>query len=202
MIRPKSSRSITAFWHQGRTPMNLPTAGNSSLILTGQVDDIVIEDGPPGTITLTGRDQTAVLVDNKTANHYPNMTSSQAVTLIAQQFGFKPMVTATTTPIGKYESNTHAAMTSAICYWDFITFLAQQENFDAYVLNGVLYFGPIEADNDPTPWVFYLNSNGKGPVWGNVKTLQLHRSPDAVERHHGHGADPQQQNRRNRGLFG
>jgi len=163
---------------QGQLATEVPTVGNSSLILTGQVDDIVMEAGPPGTITITGRDQTAVLVDTKTANHYLNMTSSEAVTSIAQQFGFTPKVTKTTTPIGKYFNNNYSALTGSIAYWDFIIFLAQQEEFDAYLENGVLYFGPVEADNDPTPWVFYMQADPSGrPTNGNVKTMQLHRSP-------------------------
>jgi phage protein D len=151
---------------------------SSTNVLTGQIDDIVL-DLTEGTVSLTGRDLTARLVDNKTANRWPNLTSSQVVTLICQmpQFNLTPQVTATTTPIGEYfNEGGYSASTSGTPYWDLITYLAQQENFDAYVSGTTLYFGPSQADTDKTPWVFYVKSDGNGRVWGNVKSMQLKRN--------------------------
>jgi phage protein D len=166
------------FLSQNQSASEFPTS--SSVLVTGLIDDIE-PDRTSGVVSLSGRDLTARLVDNKTANRYPNVTASDAVTQIAKQFNLTPKVTATTTPIGKYGQDSYASMTGGTAYWDFVTFLAQQENFDAYVTGQTLYFGPFEADADPKPWVFYIRDNGRGGLSGNVKEMQLHRNANLAK---------------------
>ena len=172
---PTKMKAFYGLLAPGQKANEFPTAGNSSLAIVGVIDTMEF-DRAQGIVRLSGRDETAVLIDNKTANRYFNVTASDAVTLIAKQFGFTPNVTATTTPVGKLESNSYSTMTNSMAYWDFIIFLAQQENFDAYISNGVLYFGPPEADTDAQPWVWYLNDDGKGRLNGNVYEMTLTRS--------------------------
>ena len=164
------------FLTPGQKANELPTAANSGVILTAIVDSIVINRVPEGTVTVTGRDLTSKLIDAKTANNYTNKTASDAVTLIAKQFGLTPNVTATKTPIGKYQNDQYSSLNSPVAYWDLIVDWANQENFDAYVSGTTLYFGPPEADSDPQPWVFYARDDGQGRYWANVKTMELTRN--------------------------
>ena len=106
------------FLAPGQNANELPTTGNSSVILTAVVDQIVINRTPDGTVTISGRDLTALLIDSKTANNYSNVTASDAVTEIAKLFGLTPEVTATRTPIGKYQNDNYSSMSHATPYWD------------------------------------------------------------------------------------
>ena len=154
----------------------LPTSGNSGIVMTAIVDSIVINRFPAGTVTITGRDLTAKLIDAKTANRYGNMTASQAVTQIAELFNLTPEVTRTTTPIGKFQNDQYASMAGSVAYWDLVTDWANQEGFDCYVSGTTLYFGPAQAETDTSPWIFYAKDDGQGRYWANVKSMTLTRN--------------------------
>jgi phage protein D len=149
-------------------------------ILTGLIDQITL-NRTSGEVSLTGRDLTARLVDAKTADRFPNLTASQAVTKLAKQYGLTPTVTATTKPIGSYFTQGYSSMTAGTPVWDYITFLAQMEGYDAYVENQNLYFGPLQADVDPSPWVFWIQDDGRGRVWGNVTEMTLSRNANLAK---------------------
>ena len=154
----------------------LPTSGNSGIVMTAIVDSIVINRFPAGTVTITGRDLTAKLIDAKTANRYGNMTASQAVTQVAELFNLTPEVTRTTTPIGKFQNDQYASMAGSVAYWDLVTDWANQEGFDCYVSGTTLYFGPAQAEMDTSPWIFYAKDDGQGRYWSNCKSMTLTRN--------------------------
>ena len=157
---------------KGQSAAEFPKAGNFSTVMVGLIDDLKF-DRATGVTHLHGRDLVARLIDAKTANRYSNMTASQAVTEIAKQFGFIPQVTPTKLAIGKYSNDVYDALSGSSPYWDLITAWARAENFTAYVDGTTLYFGPPPADTDQSPWVFYLNRDSNGRLWGNCTDLTL-----------------------------
>lgn len=120
-------------------PVNYTTS-DLIQIFGGQIDVIKI-DPVHGLVTITGRDYSSLLIDKKETNLYVNQTASQVATLLAQENGLTPIVTATTTPIGNYYNN-YTKLSQDTTQWDLLTFLAQQENFNVFVINRNLYFQP------------------------------------------------------------
>lgn len=146
-------------------------------LITGQVDDFHCNP-LTGKLTLTGRDLTAVLIDMKTSNKWPDRVSSQIVTALAQQVGLTPQVTATNTPAGELYKSSYVSLQKEIPMWDLICFLAQQEGFETFVSGTSLYFGPPVANSDPNPYM--ISMSGGAPrgtsIFANVETLELRRS--------------------------
>jgi phage protein D len=157
-------------------PTDSVAAQPSSLtsLLVGQVDDIEI-DPIGGTLSLSGRDLTAVLIDTKTSNKWPDHVASWIVTQLAIQAGLTPQVTATTAPVGPYYRDAYVSLAKEVPMWDLITFLAQQEGFDTYVTGTTLYFGPPQADSDPRPWTISVQ-RAQGGITSNALSLKLRRS--------------------------
>jgi phage protein D len=151
----------------------IPASGTSLII--GQVDDIDL-DLNKGCLTLSGRDYTARLIDTKTANKYPNHVSSWIVTELAKEVGLEANVTATTTPAGEFYKGAYSSLSRDVPMWDLITFLAEQEGFDAYVTGRTIYFGPPQADADTNPFPVTVQRSANGSVWSSAKSISLKRS--------------------------
>ncbi len=129
-------------------------------LITGVVDDIDW-DADASTITLTGRDLSAQLIDTKTAEKFQNQTSSQIAQTLALRHGLDSQVQPTTTKVGTYYDIDHTVLTQEQTEWDLLIFLAEQEGFDVWVAGNTLYFQPspvptsepylIFRSNDPIP---------------------------------------------------
>src|SRR5581483_8191756 len=147
-----------------------------SSLLIGNVDDVDIHLDT-GQLTISGRDLTARFIDNKIAKSWPDHTASQIVTDLCGMVGITPNVTSTKTAVGKYQNGAYAAQRRDIPMWDLITFLAEQEGFDAFVTASTLYFGPPLADSK-TPLTVMVQppSTGNPGVNISTETLKLHRS--------------------------
>ena len=154
--------------------VNDAPADPSSLII-GQVDNIDV-DPIVGTISLSGRDLTAKLIDMKVVDKWPDQVASQIVTTLAGMAGLTPQVTKTDTPVGQYSDNAYASLSRGIPAWDTVIFLAQQEGFDAYVTGTTLYFGPPQADDDPNPIAIQIARNGNGSIVSNATRIKFGRS--------------------------
>lgn len=125
-------------------------AGTDSLtqLIIGQVDNI--DYGMLGrTITLTGRDLSAPLMDTKTAEKFQNQTSSQIAQELALRHGLDSGVQKTTTRVGTYYNLDHVVLTQEQTEWDLLIYLAQQEGFDVWVGGNTLYFKPSPVSTTP-----------------------------------------------------
>jgi phage protein D len=131
-------------------PANFTVSDLDSL-LYGQVDDITF-DPVAGIVEVAGRDLTAGLIDTKTTEKWPNQTSAQIATTLAQRHGLTPVVTATTQKTGKYYEIDHIRMTDQRSEWDLLTWLAHQEQFVVYVKGQTLHFEP-QPTTSQTPYV-------------------------------------------------
>ena len=122
-------------------------------LVQGLVDTVAI-DVLSGTLRLDGRDLTAALIGNRTQETFANQTSSEIATTLAQRHNLTPVVTATTTPVGRYYQNEHDRIalnqfSRSMTEWDLLIFLAGQEGFDIFVHGSSLYFQPSGGSSAP-----------------------------------------------------
>ena len=131
---------------------SLDGVGYSSLI-QGHADDLDI-DFQQGAVQIRGRDLSAGLIDSRTQETFSNRTASEVATILAGRHDLIPVVTQTTTPVGRYYENEHDRVTlgefsHATTEWDLLVFLARQEGFDVFVQGTNLYFQPRTAQSPP-----------------------------------------------------
>ena len=144
-------------------------------LLTGNVDHI---DYNPvtNTVMVQGRDLSALLIDTKTSEKFPNQTSSQIAETLAARHGLTPVVTATTTRAGTYYEIDHVALNVERSEWDLLTYLATQEQFVVYVRGSELHFEPKpSATGVPYLIQWQPPKPGAGSPVANLKQLKFSR---------------------------
>jgi len=119
-------------------------------LLQGTVDLVTIEP-LRGLVAIEGRDLTSRLIQSRTQEIFANRTSSEIATLLAQRAGLTPVVTDTTTLVGRYYQDQHERITldqfsRTTTDWDLLVLLAKQEAFDVFVQADSLYFQPPASD--------------------------------------------------------
>lgn len=129
-------------------------------IFKGKADDIDIDWGRM-VVTVSGRDRTADLMDAKTSERDTNSTSSDIVSKIASRRGLTPVVTSTSTKVGKFYQLDNVGMTEERTEWDLITWLARQEGFVTFVRGSELHFGP-RSDAGQDPYLVKVEAPGDG----------------------------------------
>lgn len=127
-------------------PENYTETELQSLIY-GLVDDVTY-DPVRGSIDISGRDFTSVLVDNKTTEKWPNLTASEIAEQIAKAHDLTPVVTATTRKAGTYYEIDHARLSTQRSEWDVLTYLANEEGYMVYVRGRELHFEPKPSPED------------------------------------------------------
>lgn len=143
----------------------------------GQVDHIEI-DPVTNTISVDGRDLTRVFIDTKTTRKWPNQTSSQIATSLAQAHGLTPVVQATTTKVGKYYEIDHVNMADERSEWDILNYLADLEGFRVWVRGQSLFFQPVPVPSSSTPYqiVWQPTTNASGVPQANFQALKFRRA--------------------------
>src|SRR5581483_6817708 len=113
-------------------------------LIYGRVDEIEY-DPAQRLITLTGRDLTAVFIDNKIASQYTNQTSSDIALTLAALHNLNATVAPTQTKVGTYYEQDQVQLQANRSEWDLLAYLARREGFVVYVQGTTLFFQP-----DPT----------------------------------------------------
>jgi phage protein D len=134
-----------------RDPQNYSTS-DLTLLQTYRIDSIRLNAATLG-ITLVGRDLTALLVDKKIDIKFPNMTASQVATFLAQQVGLTPNVQATTDLVGAFFTMDHVSLHRQQSMWTILTYLAQHEGVQCFVLGKTLYFGAFTSALSNQPYL-------------------------------------------------
>jgi uncharacterized protein involved in type VI secretion and phage assembly len=154
------------------------TLGASSLppsqLILGQVDQIDY-DLLHKTITLTGRDLSAPLIDTKTSEKFQNLTASQIAQQIALRHGLDSDVEQTTTLAGTYYDQDHTVLTHEQTEWDLLIYLAEHEGFDVWVSGMTLFFQPSPVASTP-PYLLRWSQPGAAPPDSNALDIALQRS--------------------------
>jgi phage protein D len=168
---------VTAQILVGLAVPGLPAAAATwQSLMTGNVDEITL-DMVDGTVQLSGRDFTALLIDTLSAETFSNHTSSEIAQTLAVRHGLTPMVTATTTPIGRYYQDGHDVSTlyranKTVTEWDLLSSLAEVEGFDLHVQDSSLFFAPPLNDTLPAIWQWMPG----GAASTTLTTLNMERS--------------------------
>lgn len=152
------------------------SSADLSSMISGVVDTVDWSIGQ-GSITISGRDLTAKLIQSKTDAKYANQTASQIVTSIANDIGLTPKVTATTVLAGHYYEIDHVRLQDNRTLWDLVCYLARQEGMVAYVSGKELHF-EAPPDLSGTPYEFYYvpPAEAGGPARGNFADLHMERA--------------------------
>lgn len=131
-------------------------------LIVGVVDDIDY-DPNARTIRLTGRDYSSAFLDNKTFEQFRNQTASQIAQTLAARRGLSCVAQATTTLAGTYYEIDHVGLTTGQTEWDLLTWLAQKEQFDVWVVGRTLYFQPPIEDT-ALPYLVQYRGPSSGAV--------------------------------------
>jgi len=140
----------------------------------GRVDDIDF-DPVARTMTVSGRDLTAAMIDAKTSETFQNLKSSDIATQIALRHGLTPVVTATQKFTGKYYNIDQTRSNQQRSEWDLLTALAGEEQFLVYVKGRELHFEPAPAV-DADPYVLKWEKASDSPFAFNGKSIHFSRS--------------------------
>jgi phage protein D len=127
--------------------------GLNQLIL-GQVDNVEY-DPVQRTLTLSGRDLSAPLIDSKTSEKFINLTSSEIAQALALRRGLDSEVQATMAKAGSYYNIDHVVLTQEQTEWDLLVYLAEREGFDVWVSGSKLFFQPSPAGTTPPYKIVY-----------------------------------------------
>ena len=160
-----------------KDPLNY-TTDDLTMIMTARCDSIEL-DPETNRITISGRDMTSLLIDNKTTDKWQNLTSSQIAQQIAVKWGMESNITATTQTVGTFYTADHVVLAKSDTYWNILTYLAQREStasnpFMCFVLGKTLYFGNFAAKYSNDPYVITFDGSGNVPV-ANASQLRFTR---------------------------
>ena len=110
-------------------------------IFFGDVDDITM-DPVKQNVRLRCRDLTHLFIDNTTTEKYTEMTASEIAAKLAKDRGLKSRVVDTKVVSGVIYKDQHTVLETERSEWDLITYLAQSENYLAYIDEETLVFVP------------------------------------------------------------
>lgn len=133
-----------------------PTSFTESQLVSwilGNVDEITFD--PTGaTITATGRDLTALLIDTKTTEDFREQTSSGIAKTLAGRHGLSTTyIVSTSATAGTIYELDHVQMVHQRSEWDLLTYLAGKEEFSVYVSGKDLHFEPRANPSSVTPYL-------------------------------------------------
>lgn len=151
------------------------TASDLTSIFAGKSDDATA-DWVERTLTLTGRDLSAPLIDTKTSEKYINQTASQVAATLAGKYGLTPVITATSGNVGRFYKSDHVDLKSERTEWDLLTWLAREEGFRVYVKGRELHFEPEPTGNSGTPFALRREASGTRTEAGNYVAMRTART--------------------------
>lgn len=139
----------------------------------GRVDSVEF-DPVSAQLTLSGRDLTALFVDEQVTLQFQNMTASQAAAKLATAHGLEIVGPETTRKIGKSYAHDNVSLTAQRTEWDLLAALAREEEFVCSVSGKTLYFGP-RLQGPVLPYELRWGHDERGNPAANVSSLQLSR---------------------------
>jgi len=145
-----------------------------TLMMTVRCDEIRLDPGT-STVTLAGRDLTSLFIDNKTDKKFANMTASAIVTQLAKQY---PQFTQlniknTSELVGNYYSLDHVQMQQSTTLWKLMTYLAQHEGLQCFVLGRQLYFGEFGTSVSDAPYKIQYSPPDEDNAWPTINVERM-----------------------------
>jgi phage protein D len=139
----------------------------------GRVDSVEF-DPVAAQLTLSGRDLTALFIDEQVTLQFQNMTASKVAATLATAHGLQALGPETTRNIGKQYAHDNVSLTAQRTEWDLLAALAREEEFVCYVKGKTLYFGP-RPPPPPEPYELRWTEDAYRNPTANVSSLQLSR---------------------------
>jgi hypothetical protein len=142
----------------------------SQSLISGMIDTIHV-DLIRGTAGIEGRDLSSSLIDAYRQQDFVNQTASEVASAVASYHGLTPVVTATSTNVGRYYGDGYTRLSlgqfsRVRSDWDLMVQLARENSFDVFVQGSTLFFQPA-------------TSSGTAPVhiaFRDVKTMRFERT--------------------------
>lgn len=159
-----------------KDPQNY-SAADLTLLQTYRIDEIRINAATQG-ITLAGRDLTSLLTDQKIDVKFPNQTAGQIATFIAKQVGLTPNVQSTKDLIGHFFTLDHVSLHREKTMWTLLTYLAQHEGLQCFVLGRTLYFGAFGSALSSEPYLIQYDPPTTERPYPVSNADELHFSHD------------------------
>jgi phage protein D len=151
------------------------SAADLPTVFVGLADDIAF-DWVERTITVSGRDLTAKLMDEKTSEKHMNKRASDVAEALAAKHGLETDVTATTGRVGRLYKDANVDLQSERTEWDLLTWLAREEGFVTYLQGRTLYFGPRADAETSAPFVIRREAIQGAADRGNYVRLSTART--------------------------
>lgn len=147
------------------------SAASWTTLITGKVDDIQV-DPEQGTVHLSGRDLTSLLVDTKIQNAYADKTTSEILAVFAQEHGLAADVTPTTRKVGTFYKSEHDKLSlgnfsKQTNEWELACYLARQVDQDIWIDDKGLHTRPAVDPGGPNakpPPLVYVGRGASNPV--------------------------------------
>jgi hypothetical protein len=134
-----------------KDPQNY-SASDLTLLQTYRIDSVRLNAMTQG-ITLSGRDLTALMTDKKVDLKFQNQTASQVATYLAGLVGLTAKVQATKDLVGHFFTLDHVSLHRQQSIWTILTYLAQHEGLQCFVLGRTLYFGSYASALSSDPYL-------------------------------------------------
>jgi hypothetical protein len=123
-------------------------------LISGMIDTIHV-DPIQGTVAIEGRDLSSSMIDAYRQQDFVNQTASEVASTIALHHGLTPVVTATSSSVGRYYGDGYTRLSLGQFSrlrsdWDLMVQLARENSFDVFVCGSELFFQPaISSSNAP-----------------------------------------------------
>lgn len=155
-------------------PKNPQNFGTSDLtqLMVARIDELKLNPATQ-TFHLAGRDLTSLLTDNKSDAKYPNMTASDIATAIALKYGLTPNVQKTKGMVGAFYKADHVNMQVQQTPWTLLTYLAQHEGLQCFVLGRTLYFGDFGTTISNQPYLIDYTAPTPSTPFGQSNAERL-----------------------------
>jgi hypothetical protein len=154
----------------------------------GEGDEVLLIEGPMDhpiwdfskmngeVVTINGRSYAARPFDYKESTKWQNLTSTAAFKQIAEFHGLTPVVPIETSKlVGEYANDDHVNTQREVSHWDFVLYMAQNEDFTTRIKGKEWFFGPESElpgfSLDPLPFAWGYNID---------EPFRLERAPNAA----------------------
>ncbi|MGN6085783.1 hypothetical protein [Trinickia sp.] len=148
------------------------SASDLTLLQTYRVDSIRLNAMTQG-ITLSGRDLTGLLTDRKVDLKFQNQTASQVATYLAGLVGLTANVQATKDLVGHFFTLDHVSLHRQQSIWTILTYLAQHEGLQCFVLGRTLYFGAFNSALSSNPYLIQYEPPSSDRSYPRSNAIEL-----------------------------
>lgn len=179
LSEPGAYDLLAANVQKNKATIEVMTRGVTKTLLTGQLDDADF-DMIRRTITVTGRDKSAQLHDNKTNDKWINKKTTDIVRELAEKAGIKADVGALSTMAGKMLEQDHVKLSDGVSFSYLINKLAEIDGARWWVdADGTLHYVPYGSTVGN--YSIYIDQSAQ-PIKSDCLHLRITRNIQAARK--------------------